>query len=272
MDAQKLISVSLGKIVASRGQRGGINLHKNLLVAGVLQRARTVVMMENFQAVLQNRGRSQVPQVQPQTTPSVDQNANSSVCQQTVPNLNRPATPVPLAKQEPAGKSHVSQPDHPANSGSPKCIDVSNKENSAPENAQTVKNGKVLDCCAQKTDSKVETQGPRGQCNASVRSPKRKHTAPCMESSVDVSAAKRSKCDQAKEHSLPEPMQTESPQISNLVARFSTGFNGLLSDAACESNQTQGQGQVESHGSVSCATQMISGFNTIPTPVLALSV
>merc|ERR1711976_860115 len=48
VDAQKLIAMSLGKIHASRGQRGGINLHKNLLVAGVLQKARTIYMVENY--------------------------------------------------------------------------------------------------------------------------------------------------------------------------------------------------------------------------------
>ncbi|ELU10161.1 hypothetical protein CAPTEDRAFT_59273, partial [Capitella teleta] len=48
VDAQRLIAMSLGKIHASRGQRGGINLHKNLLVAGVLQKARSVCLVETF--------------------------------------------------------------------------------------------------------------------------------------------------------------------------------------------------------------------------------
>lgn len=47
-DAQKLISISLGKIANSRTQRGGMSLHKNLLVANVLQKARTVFMEETF--------------------------------------------------------------------------------------------------------------------------------------------------------------------------------------------------------------------------------
>ncbi|CAG5119757.1 unnamed protein product [Candidula unifasciata] len=47
-ETQRLISVSLGKIAQSRGQRGGINLHKNLLVATVLHKARTAYMMESY--------------------------------------------------------------------------------------------------------------------------------------------------------------------------------------------------------------------------------
>uniref|UniRef100_A0A0B7BKT3 Uncharacterized protein n=1 Tax=Arion vulgaris TaxID=1028688 RepID=A0A0B7BKT3_9EUPU len=48
METQRLISVSLGKIAQSRSQRGGINLHKNLLVATVLHKARTAYMMESY--------------------------------------------------------------------------------------------------------------------------------------------------------------------------------------------------------------------------------
>ena len=54
-EAHRLIALSLGKIAASRQQRGGINLHKNLLVASVLHKARTAYMMENLQTVLANR-------------------------------------------------------------------------------------------------------------------------------------------------------------------------------------------------------------------------
>ncbi|XP_060064246.1 immediate early response gene 5-like protein [Ylistrum balloti] len=54
-EAQRLITVSLGKIQASRSQRGGINLHKNLLVACVLHKARTAYMMDNLQTMLMNR-------------------------------------------------------------------------------------------------------------------------------------------------------------------------------------------------------------------------
>jgi len=48
VETQRLISVSLGKIAQSRGQRGGINLHKNLLVATVLHKARAAYMIETF--------------------------------------------------------------------------------------------------------------------------------------------------------------------------------------------------------------------------------
>ena len=55
MEAQRLISVSLGKIAQSRGQRGGASLHRNLLVSTVLHKARHAFMTENFAAMMQVR-------------------------------------------------------------------------------------------------------------------------------------------------------------------------------------------------------------------------
>lgn len=46
LEAQKLISVSIGKINASRVTRTGTSLHKSLLVASVLQKARNVYLDE----------------------------------------------------------------------------------------------------------------------------------------------------------------------------------------------------------------------------------
>lgn len=50
-EAQKLISISLSKIAQSRTQRGGVSLHKNLLVATVLQKARYIFMEEAYHMV-----------------------------------------------------------------------------------------------------------------------------------------------------------------------------------------------------------------------------
>uniref|UniRef100_A0A3P9HYX6 Immediate early response 5 like n=1 Tax=Oryzias latipes TaxID=8090 RepID=A0A3P9HYX6_ORYLA len=48
VDAQSLISISLMKIHNSRTQRGGIKLHKNLLVSYVLRNARQVFIKEKY--------------------------------------------------------------------------------------------------------------------------------------------------------------------------------------------------------------------------------
>uniref|UniRef100_A0A8C3T914 Immediate early response 5 n=1 Tax=Chelydra serpentina TaxID=8475 RepID=A0A8C3T914_CHESE len=48
LDAQSLISLSLRKIHSSRTQRGGIKLHKNLLVSYVLRNARQLYLSERY--------------------------------------------------------------------------------------------------------------------------------------------------------------------------------------------------------------------------------
>lgn len=50
-EAQRLIGISLAKIAQSRCGRGGVSLHKNLLVATVLQKARYIFMEEAYHMV-----------------------------------------------------------------------------------------------------------------------------------------------------------------------------------------------------------------------------
>lgn len=56
-EAQKVIAISLGKIATSRVQRGGPSLHRSLLVASVLYKARTTYLDDALQA---NNGASPV--------------------------------------------------------------------------------------------------------------------------------------------------------------------------------------------------------------------
>lgn len=50
-EAQRLMRISLTKIAQSRSHRGGVSLHKNLLVATVLQKARYIFMEEAYNMV-----------------------------------------------------------------------------------------------------------------------------------------------------------------------------------------------------------------------------
>ncbi|CAH2002159.1 unnamed protein product [Acanthoscelides obtectus] len=50
-EAQKIIGLSLTKIAQGRMHRSGVNLHKSLLVATVLQKARYIFMEEAYSMV-----------------------------------------------------------------------------------------------------------------------------------------------------------------------------------------------------------------------------
>ncbi|XP_042317533.1 immediate early response gene 5 protein [Sceloporus undulatus] len=46
LEAHRIVSISLGKMYSARGQRGGVKLHKNLLVSLVLRSARQAFLAE----------------------------------------------------------------------------------------------------------------------------------------------------------------------------------------------------------------------------------
>ncbi|XP_045595603.1 immediate early response gene 5 protein [Procambarus clarkii] len=66
LEAQKLISISLGKMAASRVGRTGASLHKSLLVASVLHRARHVFLEESYHV---HRAAHPEAYAQPPTSP-----------------------------------------------------------------------------------------------------------------------------------------------------------------------------------------------------------
>lgn len=68
-EAQRLIGISLTKIAQSRTHRGGVSLHKNLLVATVLQKARYIFMEEAYNMV---HYQSPAPVQPKQTAPAED--------------------------------------------------------------------------------------------------------------------------------------------------------------------------------------------------------
>lgn len=61
LDAQNLISISLRKIHSSRTQRGGIKLHKNLLVSYVLRNARQLYLSERYAELYRRQQQQQQP-------------------------------------------------------------------------------------------------------------------------------------------------------------------------------------------------------------------
>ncbi|XP_062919754.1 immediate early response gene 5 protein [Mobula hypostoma] len=59
VEAHRIMTISLGKIYSSRVQRGGIKLHKNLLVSLVLRSARQVYLNEQEESYLRAQGQFQ---------------------------------------------------------------------------------------------------------------------------------------------------------------------------------------------------------------------
>uniref|UniRef100_A0A8B9CPA8 Immediate early response 5 n=1 Tax=Anser brachyrhynchus TaxID=132585 RepID=A0A8B9CPA8_9AVES len=69
LEAHRIVSISLGKIYSARGQRGGLKLHKNLLVSLVLRSARQVYLSEPAPPALPSRNSPSRPGLRPPRRP-----------------------------------------------------------------------------------------------------------------------------------------------------------------------------------------------------------
>lgn len=117
-ESQRLIAVSLGKIAASRSQKGGINLHKNLLVATVLHKARTAYMVQHY-----NRQRAAAAAVGVQGVPQVNQPEPVT----PTPPTTTPSIPAPVVDN--------------VNSVSSTSSNVDMKEESCSKSSASVESG-----------------------------------------------------------------------------------------------------------------------------------
>ncbi|XP_037340705.1 immediate early response gene 5-like protein [Pungitius pungitius] len=264
-DAQSLISISLMKIHNSRTQRGGITLHKNLLVSYVLRNARQVYIKEKYAEIYRMQQYEEVMTVcneiqelnpldldaedaddeEHARTPCCGEGASlcGSVCHR---GAAQPAAHARAASALFGGSSledDTREPDpsyyrsccmeaSPAPhcdqlpaSGSTHC----NKTTVLDLDTHvvtTVENGYLhQDCCCDAL--------PFGQ-GAQTPAKKRKVESGCYVSDGEevsdfTAARKRAKREDCSYHNLD---YTDTSNISNLISIFGSGFSGLLSRQA----------------------------------------
>ncbi|KAM9841147.1 immediate early response gene 5-like protein [Aulostomus maculatus] len=257
-DAQSLISISLMKIHNSRTQRGGIKLHKNLLVSYVLRNARQVYIKEKYAEIYRMQQYEEVMTVcneiqelnpldldmedtdnEEQTRASCcmeEASVFGSACQRGAAH-GRIASALPGCSSLEDGckdpepcyyqsccmeASHVSHCDQfPANNNT-HC----NKTTVLDLDTHvvtTVENGYLhQDCCCDAL-----------HCGQGAQSPakKRKVEFGCcicdVEDVPDFSAARKRAKREDCSYSIPD--YTDTSNISNLISIFGSGFSGLLS-------------------------------------------
>lgn len=258
VDAQSLISISLMKIHNSRTQRGGIKLHKNLLVSYVLRNARQVYIKEKYAEIYRMQQYEEVmtvcneiQQLNPLELDTEDaddeEQARAACCGEDVSLCGsachrdaahtRTASALPgCSHLEYDGKepepsfyrsccmeaSPVSECDQFSANGRAHC----NKTTVLDLDTHvvtTVENGYLhQDCCCDAL-----------QCGQGAQSPakKRKVEFACCVSDVEelsdfTAARKRVK---REDCSYTHPDYTDTSNISNLISIFGSGFSGLLS-------------------------------------------
>jgi len=237
-EAQRLMMVSLGKIQGCRQQKGGLNLHKSLLVSKVLYRARSVCLSETSPT---SSPKKQVEE--DQCVPDLEMQNEQSEKQR------EPDTHVVDADV------HVTQPEQDFDD------DTQDKENSKPIDSNITANENisenVLGC---KSDNSDNNRPPAARCV------KRRLTE--VEQAVESISPKKQKLEE--NDCSHEPMQVE--QISSLVNRFSSGFTGLLAtDTDSYSHEPEEEDQTVESSLLSCSTQIKESFELLARPI-ALSV
>ena len=306
-ESQRLIAVSLGKIAASRGQKGGINLHKNLLVATVLHKARTAYMIQHINAAKQRVAPTPAPTPVPQCVEMKEQNVSEPSSPASSPSPSpSPAPPTfQTAPSSPAAAPHSvtgvaalpetgSVPDGADVGGSAQVAECEDKENTPPPPSLPLRDAtstpattttspecekrlheQAMDTGKDVKDTKLSrsamshAQQPSNNstrdyvsggksCSSCLlkrrRAMDRDHenvSAPkvrIVESRVSVSNT---------DSSNQEAMQCDSPQISNLVNIFNTGFSGLSSVSSHKLSEN-----------LTCAKEMKFGLDSVHQPIV----
>lgn len=250
-EPQRLIAVSLGKIASSRSQRGGINLHKNLLVASVLHKARTAYMMENFQQMLAAK-RAQSEQTNAQQRAPLPEKNGATVHETSheAQESRSPSNPASSRVSESSDKENTP----PRDSTNSVATKMDSQENN---NSSHSKSESVLKSSDSNISASVDQQENRDYVSKDCDSPcllKRRRSNASQD--ADTVLAKKAKYSDALESdSQCEPMQTETTQISNLVSIFNTGFGGLCNSHA-DNNRDMQMGFSRSD-SLSCSAQVV---------------
>lgn len=253
---QRLIAVSLGKIAASRGQRGGPTLRKSLLISTLLHKARSTVMLESYQMMLD----AQSDEFEPEIPDDYDEEIAT---QCPIPEPCVWATPVEVAQDY-------------------ETLDNQEEEDSEPTyiSLQTVSSSKLS------TENILQNKDINSQPLSDISCAKctKRRIADCYESeydeendSLDSDSDAYSSCVYSKRLRLDsEACETSenvdssntNGQISSLVHRFNSGLSGFLGGhvTACTS------GDEDNEQLTSCANQVSKELGALSRTCIALSV
>ncbi|XP_063287504.1 immediate early response gene 5-like protein [Pelobates fuscus] len=265
VDAQSLISLSLRKIHSSRTQRGGIKLHKNLLVSYVLRNARQLYLSERY-AELYPRppcpqpmecggdpAMEEIPELSPLQIPEEGEDDMYQLPRiQTGAELLEPACPA----EEPLELPPCALTPYPRSSccseepgaGSTHCQQTTVLDLDTHV-VTTVENGYLhQDCCASQCLCQL-AQCPALPPQVPTAAPKRRYSqagcytyTPGQGDDEDLEAqfapCKRGRYEDFFYHpQVGPPEHSDSSNISNLISIFGSGFSGLMSRQA-EAEQT----------------------------------
>lgn len=252
VEAHRIMSISLGKIYNSRVQRGGIKLHKNLLVSLVLRSARQVYLSDYYGGVCLNsqHGESREWELT-DTVQGKESVPTSAECER-------------LEQTESGGCAESqSQADSLSDSNVNVTVDASPSSTESPvvsSDTPCESNTTQVGSVDRETDAVLGAEENSEEPPKPAACSNRKRSAEKSAGTPD-SPHKRTKKTSEQEES--DEMDTSN--VSNLINIFGSSFSGLLSkDSAKEDTQEDAgdSGQI-------CCDQMLKNLNPWNTAIVA---
>lgn len=241
VEAHRIMTISLGKIYSSRVQRGGIKLHKNLLVSLVLRSARQVYLSEQEELYLQAQGQFQAAAAAAAAAAAGEQSANWAEMEERI-------------ACESSGDQGVSRAEaertEPQEQG-PSWVEVERTlcplsqdqgpEAKATQEQDTPRQSAVT--CAQQLEARGSRElGTPSDCDSVAKaSSGRKRRNGEQGESEPESPLKRPRTEQhlAIPAASQEEEEMETSNVSSLINIFGSSFSGLLSKEESEGESGQ---------------------------------
>ncbi|XP_026861247.2 immediate early response gene 5 protein [Electrophorus electricus] len=275
VEAHRIMSISLGKIYNSRVQRGGIKLHKNLLVSLVLRSARQVYLSDYYAGVCLNAQHIEAKEWElmdadrekliPASEAAQPSSADCGVSEAAQPGQTRTTGGAQLCL-----KRHVGAEDGRASRLQEKdgdSLDPSDVAVTSPVSPAISETQCGSSDCETDADAAV-TEGDSRQPPKDHACSHRKRSA--EETGVSETPVKRTKVTPnaiVANNEIEEGEEMDTSNVSNLITIFGSGFSGLLSkDSAKSESETDdsdsGSGQI-------CCEQMLKNLNPWTTAIVA---
>jgi len=272
--AQRLIAVSLGKIASSRNQRGGVRLHRSLLVAGVLMNARSATSLYQDGEFSDDQDTAtEVDAVEFVETEEID----ASACGTLTPLL--PSTSVDSRLADDDVSDGVDQVT--ADKSASNCVLADTKTPAAdePVTEQDVINrisdsvATVVEC--ERKRKRLGSDDEVADDSTEIKRSRVVDESPAVSTSVQPSVTDSSS------DTTDNEMEMDTVQLSSLVHCFNSGFQGLLSNSSTVDSSSfaysldTGDGRHHTSASesiISCSIHIREALETLSRPVLAMSV
>jgi hypothetical protein len=210
------MTVSLKKIVESRSRRGGVNLHRNLLIAGVLFKARDVMLAE------QTKCAAPVTCLRPTTETAAEQEPTSTdSCQPMEDDSAAPVVPEIVA-EEPSLPTTVVESSVSMDWSSVETPSSSDsKENIPPPNSLP-----------------VPAVFPPSSADVAVRGVKRQ-TGVADEDDATCPPSKSPRLEDASDHCVPDVQCAASPSSVDCKSRPNKSNEIRKARTACSSRSSK---------------------------------